>query len=187
MDFEKVTDEMIQQKEIIEAGNAIEAEIDIQFLVKQAEGFEITCEDEAKKALSMSLQARKLKKALEDTRSKIIKPHLDFQRAVNAFSKKYTETLEEIEERLKGKLQNWLEVQKTFEPNFCDMMIEVEDGKITQKVELDFAIEDFDKIPSSYLKVDEKKIKQAIKMGIIEIPGIKIFEKNTVTMRVNNG
>lgn len=187
MDFEEVTNKMIQQNEISEASQAIESEINIQPLIDQAEGFEISDEENARQALSMSLQARKLKKALEETRTKIIRPHLDFQRAVNDFAKKYTKTLEDIEDRLKGKLQIWLEAQKTFEPNFSDMALEVEDGKLTQKAEWDFAIEDFDKIPPSYLKVDEKKIKQAIKMGIREIPGIKIFEKNTVTMRVKNG
>lgn len=187
MDFEKAVQGMIQKKKINEASEALESHIDIKPIVEKAENFEITDEQTAKQALSMSLQARKLKKALEEKRSEIVRPHLDFQRAVNAFAKEYTATLEKIEERLKGKIEVWLEAQKAFQPNFCDLMIEVEDGKLTQKEELDFFVEEFDKIPSNYLKVDEKKIKEAIKMGMRNIPGIKIFQKKTLSMRINNG
>lgn len=187
MDFEKAVQGMIQKKKINEASEALESHIDIKPIVEKAENFEIACEQDAKQALSMSLQARKLKKALEEKRSEIVRPHIDFQRAVNSFAKEYTATLEKIEERLKGKLEVWLEAQKTFQPNFCELMIEVEDGKLTQKEELDFCIEEFDKIPSNYLKVDEKKIKEAIKMGMRNIPGIKIFQKKTLSMRINNG
>src|SRR5690554_2588344 len=115
MDFEKAVQSMIQKKKINEASEALESQIDIKPIVEKAENFEITDEQTAKQALSMSLQARKLKKALEEKRSEIIRPHLDFQRAVNAFAKEYTTTLEKIEERLKGKIEVWLEAQKAFQ------------------------------------------------------------------------
>src|SRR5690554_4783893 len=135
MDFENLTEKLIEKNQVAKASSALESEIDIQPLLEQSEGFEITNEVDAKNALSMSLQARKLKKALEEARTKIIRPHLDFQRSINEFAKSYTAKLNEIEEHLKGKLQTWLEVQKTFEPNFSDMMMEVEDGKLTKKME----------------------------------------------------
>jgi len=44
-------------------------------------------------------------------------------------------------------------------------------------------IEDADKVPREYCSPDEKKISQAIRAGIREIPGVKIFEKPITVLR----
>lgn len=46
-----------------------------------------------------------------------------------------------------------------------------------------FDIEDADKIPREYLFVDEKKIRNAVKAGVREIPGVRIFEKESTRFR----
>jgi len=56
-------------------------------------------------------------------------------------------------------------------------------GSATVRKIWDFEIEDETKIPREYLCVDSVKIRQAIKEGVREIPGIKIFQKETLSVR----
>lgn len=195
MDFEAMSDQLnkdtmlnvyIAGTSVSESTETLRRDLNLDPLISVSENHKITCEEDARQALSMSMQARRLRKALEGSRRKIVRPHLYFQKAINTVVKDYTSKLQEIEDSLKGKLDSWLELQSTFEPNFSDMMLEVQDGKITTKVELDFCVEDFDKIPSSYLMLDEKKVKLAIRAGLRNIPGIRIFEKKQTTMRIKN-
>ena len=44
-------------------------------------------------------------------------------------------------------------------------------------------VEDETKVPVEYMSVDEKKLKQAVKDGIRDIPGVRIFEKSSITIR----
>lgn len=169
-----------------EATNSIRDGLNLDPLIETAEKHNITCEVEAKNALSMSMQARKLKKSLEESRLNIVRPHIDFQRAINQIVKEYTSKLESIEVRLKGKLEAWLELQANFNQNFSEMVMEVDDGKLSQITTWTYELEDLSKVPLEFLALDEKKVKEKIKKGIREIPGLKIFEKTNVTMRVKN-
>lgn len=58
-----------------------------------------------------------------------------------------------------------------------------EDGTAYEVVTWDFTVEDETKIPREYLMVDTARIRQAVKAGLREIPGIKIFEKKEVRVR----
>jgi len=191
MDFEKINEKIFEMKLTQQTNFAIEKisneflnKVDIEPLVSKAENYKILGEEEAKQALSMSLQARKLKKALETERQKIIKPHLNFQRVINALAKKYTEKLESIENNLQEKLDVWLEAQAPFNVSFANLILEVEDGTLNQKNEWVFEIENFEKIPLEYLTINEKKIKEAVKLGVRTISGIRIFEKQKTTMKI---
>lgn len=190
MDFEEITNQIIKKPknnfDIESAVKKLKLEIDIEPLLELSNDYQITDKDSAKNALSMSLQSRKIKKALDQSRMEIIRPHLDFQRAINKIVKDYTTKLEEIEKNLKKKLDSWLKAQSTFEQDFSNLVIQVEDGNLKAKKEWNFYIEDFDQIPKNYLVVDEKKIKEAIKAGIRNIPGIKILEEETTSMRTKN-
>lgn len=190
MDFEEITNKITkkadQKFDVDYAIQKIKGEINLEPILNISEDYQIVDTDSAKNALSMSLQSRKLKKSLEESRKEVIKPHIDFQRAINKIVKDYTAKLEEIEQNLKSKLDTWLKAQANFEQDFSDLIITVEDGNLKTKKEWDFCIKDFDLIPKSYLQIDEKKVKGAIKAGIRDIPGIKIFEEEKVALRVKN-
>ena len=49
----------------------------------------------------------------------------------------------------------------------------------------EFEIEDINKVPREYLTLDEKKVKDDLKMGIRNIPGLKIYEKTYTKTRVS--
>ncbi|MDY0188923.1 MAG: hypothetical protein RBR16_13485 [Syntrophus sp. (in: bacteria)] len=58
-----------------------------------------------------------------------------------------------------------------------------EEGTAYEVVTWEFEIEDEAKIPRDYLMADLGKIRQAVKAGIREIPGVKIFEKKEMRVR----
>ena len=197
-DFEEAN-EAIKKNEVmsIQAGGMtvgqatqlLSQKLDLSPLISRASNHEVMNEESASQALSMSLQARKIRKQLDDTRLSIVRPHLDFQRAINKIVKEYEASLEKIENNLKQKLDEYL--QKASSTNNAAFIayskeICVEDGKLTKVKKWSWELEDEQIIPREYLCIDEKKVDEAIKQGVRNIPGIKVFEKEEITMRVKN-
>lgn len=58
------------------------------------------------------------------------------------------------------------------------------DGTASQRKVWTFIIEDEGKIPREFLKVDEQKIRQAVRAGQREIPGVRIYEDYVTGFRV---
>lgn len=197
-DFEQAN-EAIKKNEVmkIEAGGMtvgqaqqlLSKKLDLTPLISRASEHEVVNEESASQALSMSLQARKIRKQLDETRLSIVRPHLDFQKAVNKIVKEYESKLEHIENNLKNKLDEYLkQASSTNNSSFISKSREmlVEDGKLTKVKKWVWELEDEQSIPREYLTLDEKKIDEAVKQGIRNIPGIKVFEKEQITMRVKN-
>ena len=63
--------------------------LDLTPLIYQATEHVIVDEKSASQALSMSLQARKIRKQLDETRLEIVRPHVDFQKSINKIVKEY--------------------------------------------------------------------------------------------------
>lgn len=169
--------------------NEIQAQLMVgfaaEFLDATPETFVVTCEDTAKQALSYSLQARKLKSRIEESRKEIVRPHIDFQKAVMKFAKDFNDKLDSIETRLHIKVADWMKSQKENPFTYVDE-IEVEDGKISIKKSWDFEIDDPTIVPPAFLKPDEDSIKKAIASGVRKIPGVRIFSYETTSLRVKN-
>ena len=197
-DFEEAN-EAIKKNEVmsIQAGGMtvgqatqlLSKKLDLSPLISRATNHEIINEESASQALSMSLQARKIRKQLDETRLTIVRPHLDFQRAVNKIVKEYETVLEKIENDLKAKLDEYL--QNSTSSNNAEFIaksreILVEDGKLAKVKKWVWELENEQLIPREYLSLDEKKIESAIKNGVRNIPGIKVFEKEEISMRIKN-
>jgi len=197
-DFEEAN-EAIKKNEVmsIQAGGMtvgqatqlLSKKLDLSPLISRATSHEIINEESASQALSMSLQARKIRKQLDETRLTIVRPHLDFQRAVNKIVKEYETVLEKIENDLKTKLDEYL--QNSTSSNNAEFIaksreILVEDGKLAKVKKWVWELENEQLIPREYLSLDEKKIESAIKNGVRNIPGIKVFEKEEISMRIKN-
>jgi len=197
-DFEEAN-EAIKKNEVmsIQAGGMtvgqatqlLSKKLDLSPLISRATSHEIINEESASQALSMSLQARKIRKQLDETRLTIVRPHLDFQRAVNKIVKEYEIVLEKIENDLKTKLDEYL--QNSTSSNNAEFIaksreILVEDGKLAKVKKWVWELENEQLIPREYLSLDEKKIESAIKNGVRNIPGIKVFEKEEISMRIKN-
>lgn len=54
---------------------------------------------------------------------------------------------------------------------------------VTHKTDKSFSVVNQSLIPREYMKIDEEKIKQAIKLGVTNIPGISIIETKKIILR----
>lgn len=160
-------------------------EFDIDMLEGAAAALGVRTEEDAKGALSMALQARKLEKALDESRAQIVKPHFDYQKAINKLVKDFKDKLTQIEESLKVKIDKWM-VEQAENPFTAVDRLEVEDGTITSKKSYDFEVIDEREIPREYLQVDVAAIEKAVKYGVRKIPGVNITEKTETSLRVKN-
>lgn len=197
-DFEKANELLDETHEIaipsIESESEIEKKVSqFQFnmsptvndLVFKSNNVQVDTMEDATQALSMALQARKLVTALHDSRKEIIKPQMDFQKAINKLTADYADKLKEIEENLKKKLENWIEKDDTQAFSKLES-IHVEDGTMKRVDKWDFEMTDTVDIPFEYLCADTEEIAKAVKHGVREIPGVKIFLKQELAFRVKN-
>lgn len=164
----------------------IKDNIDIQTLVSQADTYQIDSLENAKHALSMALQARKLVTLLTQSKREITKPQLDFQRAATQLFSDYTEKLQNIENDLKNRIEIWIDqnTEQAFTSGLESM--QVVDGSLTRVDSWQFDVEDSSKIPFEYMTPDIEAIEKAIKGGVRNIPGVNIFMKHEVKLRVKN-
>lgn len=58
-----------------------------------------------------------------------------------------------------------------------------EGASASQRAVWEFEVVNIDKIPREYLVLDKIKVRQAIKMGVREIPGLRIFETMKTVLR----
>lgn len=161
--------------------------LNVSYLKSICESLDVHDESSASTALSMSLQAKKIRQQLDDSRKEIVKPHFDYQKAINKIVKDVENKLEQIEENLKDKINKWNEKRKEmpFESHI-DLEIRVDDGVLYTQKKWEFNIDDSSLIPREYMIVDDRKIKEAISNGIRNIPGVDIYEKHELVMRIKN-
>lgn len=158
---------------------------DFEHLKEKSNSVIVNSEDSARTALSMAMQTRKLSNQLEHTRKELVKPHMDYQKDLNKVVKDFQAKLDEIQFKMQGKISIWMDEQKDNPFTQLDEL-QVEDGSITMKKVWEFAIDDPDLIPDEYLVVDEDLIKQAVKNGVRNIKGVRIFQTTQTSMRVKN-
>jgi len=177
--------DLIEIRDIEKLESEIEKTLEIEWMRDKAMNYEVTCEDTAKHALSMALQSRKLEKTLEQSRTEIIKPHLDYQRAVNKLVKDFQAKLDNMEKSLQAKIEVWMNEQKE-NPFATVEEIRVDDGMIYTQKYWDFEIENPHLVPNNYKTIVDSLIEKDIKNGVRNIPGVKIIEKEKTMMRIKN-
>lgn len=145
----------------------------------------ISNKSSAKQAVSMALQTRKIRKAISEKKDDLLKPLKNFQKNVCNHTAYLIEKLENLEESLTKKIENWIEIQNENPFDHIEK-IDTEDGTMLYKYDFDFEIQNINQVPFQFLKIDEKAIENAIKNGIRNIPGLSIFETKKATFRVKN-
>jgi len=177
--------QIVTEKEAIE----FEAEIAkskmgedrVDDIVQKGVGFIVESDDTAREALSIALSARKMNKDISKLRKEITAPALRFQKKAIQIEKELTDKLTTLESDLLEKIGRYqtnrektLEDAGIIDEDFNNLKTEL--GSSSIKSYYEFKIEDIEKIPLKYLKLDEKKLKEDIKNGIRNVPGINIFE-----------
>ena len=237
MDFSKVT----PKKKLAKVTHLKEAQVQVKdpLDLKKAQRDLAWAEDELKKmkvvsdslvlkdettlelAVSLTGQANRLFKKIEDARKAIVKDPNKFVKAVNNLCKKWTPKLKDIENSLKRKIGNYKYQQdldrnkKIKEQNEAREDLQEAINKQAEEAGVDapqipamapvkkvdtiarsddgtsasitrpwvYEVTDEEAIPRKYCVPNPKKIKDAIKAGIREIPGVRIFQDTKTTIR----
>jgi hypothetical protein len=142
-------------------------------------------EDDARHALVVALQCRKLSNTLEEKRVEDVKPHLEQQRVINQAVKWVKTRLNDIEQHLQDKIEKWIKLEED-NPFYNFHKLEVDEGTLSKKTEAVHEVEDLSKIPLEYLCVNEDAVKKAIKSGVRTIPGMIIYYVESTAIRLKN-
>ena len=191
LDFSKMNEMILAEESrpapttVEEAVELIKKSIDITFLVEQSATLAIQTLEDARSAVEMANQSRKIKNRLEETKSGILRPHIDFQRAINKVVHEVEAELNKIYDNLKKKTQVYVTSQDSAVKDLF-RHIETDEGSMTLKKSWDYNVLDESIIPSKYMMPNCKEIERAIHQGIREIQGIEIFEKEEISFRVKN-
>jgi len=96
--------------------------------------------------------------------------------------KKLQEKFEKKQEKLKEQGKETFDLKPTIEAT--PIKIASKSGAITAKKVWQFEIIDETKIPREYLIVDERKIREAIRNGVREINGVRIYETESIAVNL---
>jgi hypothetical protein len=184
-------------------------------LVKKAESFTVSNAHEAKQGVALAMQSRKLYNSIEKKRKEIVRPHIDFQKAVKEYADGFSGALKKMEKGILSKVEAFqteqeeeaarlhaIKVEKEeayikslpeevtieFKPTLyipSSQKIASEDGTSITEQVWKFEIEDASMIPREYLIIDERAIKDSIKAGIRSIPGVKVYSEKVRKYRVS--
>lgn len=132
------------------------------------------------------------KKNIEDQRIVFTKPLVQSQRAINRFFKNFSDPIEQADRELREKLARHRkdleakQIEKQIAAAETDME-EVPDlkkkiGGVVVKKMWTFKVENKGKVPDQYKVVDEVGIRAAIRSGIREIEGVRIYQEDVVSL-----
>ena len=156
-------------------------DIDITPLITKTIQQEVVDYNSAVQALNMALQSRKMLKMLDEIRKSFSDPHLKIQKDLINIAKPYESDLKSIEKELTEKINNWIIL------NNIDLEeLNCSDGCFKVNTTWDYEIINKESVPVQFHKVDEESIERAIKSGLRKIPGVRIFEKKEVKLRIKN-
>lgn len=137
---------------------------------------------------SALLPADELLKEIEAVRVEEGKPALELKRSIDAYAKKISDGIKGEVARLKRMMVDFqLDKKKKQQemlknPEVAELLPQrtvtrISSNKVEDtKIQLDFEVEDIDKVPVEYMEISRAKVMAALRNGQ-EIPGIKKVEK----------
>lgn len=155
----------------------------------------------AEEAMNLIAKVKNYGKKIEEIRKRINEPYRKMQTYNNEKCRPFLERLDRIESILISKIECWKikdmreqeDMQKEAELLRDALQLEVTPFVKTEaqlrtssalayeKTTMKFEVECLAMIPINYITVDEDKVQEALKAGIREIPGLKIYaEKKTI-------
>ena len=158
-----------------------------------------------KKITSLYRQARDWKKVIDGKRKELTEPLRKQVSAINDKAKEITDPLDAVidlaNRKASGYLSHLEEVKRLEDEKLraAAAIFEAEEelyipamettvrgnGAVAvKKTELCFRVVDISKVPARYLVVDEAAVKKDLRLGLVEIPGLEVYENSTTQLRV---
>lgn len=170
-----------------------------------ARGLVVDSEAAYKSITSIYAQAREWKKVVEARRKQLVEPYRKQISTINDRAKELSDPLDNVIDLANAKTNDYqklLAERKRLEDEellkgaaLFDAQDEIYippiekiirgDGAIAvTKTHIRFKVTDISKVPLKYLAIDETAVKQAIKLGIMEIAGIEVYEEQETQLRI---
>ena len=159
----------------------------IEAFKEQTKDFEVVTFLECETAMSMGMQSRKLYKAVDKKRKEITAPNTLFIKSVKKIADAFIDELKAIEGSMLGQVNKF---NKEREEKSKEIGIELQkvektdDGTSYDQEYWEFKVLERLEVPLEYLKLDDKKIKDAISDGIRNIPGLCIHKVQKRRFRI---
>lgn len=155
----------------------------------------------AEEAMNLIAKVKNYGKKIEEIRKRINEPYRKMQTYNNEKCRPFLERLDRIESILISKIECWkikdMREQEDMEREAellrdalqlevtpfvkTEAQLRTSSALAYEKTTMKFEVECLAMIPINYITVDEDKVQEALKAGIREIPGLKIYaEKKTI-------
>ena len=140
---------------------------------------EINDEDSCLIGTEFLIEAADVKKGIEEKRQFLVRPLQKHINDINAMFKGYAGQLGKADKTVRGKIVSYRTKDLGSIPEKTTTTTK---GRTTLTKTWTFEVEDAGLTPFEYLCIDEAKVKKAIAAGVRKIPGIKIFQKNGISV-----
>lgn len=173
-------------------------------ILKGINDLQVVDASSCKLAINTSSDVKLLLKDIVSIRNKTTDPYKKFVNMINESAKEFIDKLDMIQQIITQKVATF-EIQQKIQAEIAQKereitsegselsvsFISINEEKIastaktivSHRVEKTFSVVNEYLIPREYLRIDEDKIKKAIKLGISEIPGISITENKKIVLR----
>lgn len=119
------------------------------------------------------------KKTIEDQRIAFTKPLNESLRAINKFFKTFSDPITQADQKLRAKL---VEHRQKLEAGNGQALTTKKIGGVIVKKVWAFEVMDLSLLPLQYMVADEVKIRAAVLSGIRDIPGVRIYQDDRVSL-----
>lgn len=179
-------------------------------MMKTATALKVVDEGSAQGASEMLVFVIEAKKKLEAQRVFLVKPLNDHVKDINAAFKDWVKPLEEVDVLVRSKLLTFQREQEAIRieaqrleqeriereaaegllddlpedlPVPAPRIVRGQQGSASVRKTWTFEVGDEALVPREYLTVDEGVIALAVRQGIRDIPGIRIFQQDSIAVR----
>lgn len=141
---------------------------------------EIHNEKDLKEVLTDLIEFRKAKKRLKDQKKEALQPATEFKKSIEDEFEKHEIWLDSLEHVALSKIWEYCDNIAFDEP------VRVDNGYMKKEKVWSWEVENIDKVPVEFLKIDYAEVEKQIKMGIRNIPGINIHQTVDIKFRGKN-
>jgi septal ring factor EnvC (AmiA/AmiB activator) len=178
-------------------------------LQQKIESLKITTEEEYTEAGELLIAVTKRKKRMEELREEKSRPLLDQIAENRKFFKFFEEPLEAMDKLLRSGIQKYAQIKFEAEQKKVQeaaqkakeeaaknkteavpveavkpsLGVRTTGGSVTMKRRWTFEVLDLKDVPQEFLSINDKAVNEAIRSGVREIKGVRIFETVDPTVR----
>ena len=148
----------------------------VDVLVGMGKSLEVVDAQSNALAINTILETRTLWEAVEGVRVGLVASPRAYIAGVAELAHGFQDPLKDLMADLKAKTSAYADLSGTEK-------VKTQDGSAHQQLDWLYEVEDLEKVDRSWLMLNDKGVKAAIKAGVRNIPGLRIYPKTKVIAR----